>query len=56
MMDYHDLVHSENRSDARDAVQRLLEIARHQTSGELPSCQQVQKKENKLNENKSTIL
>lgn len=40
-INYNDLVHADNRNEAREAVRRLLEIARGGAK-ELPSCQQVQ--------------
>ena len=39
-INYNDLVHVDNRSEAREAVRRLLEVARGGAK-ELPSCQQV---------------
>lgn len=39
-MNYTDLVHIDNRTEARDAVRKLLEVARSGAK-ELPSCQQV---------------
>ena len=39
-INYNDLVHSDNRNEAREAVRRLLELARSGAK-ELPACQQV---------------
>jgi hypothetical protein len=39
-INYNDLVHADNRNEAREAVRRLLDIARGGTK-ELPNCQQV---------------
>ena len=39
-INYNDLVHSDNRNEAREAVRRLVEIVGGGAK-ELPSCQQV---------------